>query len=335
MQKRLTIKDIARELNIHHSTVSRALRNDSRVKEGTRKTIISFARAHGYQVNMSALQLRGNVKNSIAVIVPNIHHMFFSNMVSLIANYAKNDGFIISIFQSNESFEEELEIINTIIRNNVDGVIASVSLQTKNGHHFEELKKYKIPLVFFDRVCTSVNVPTVTVNSYEIVAKAVGMLAKKGHSRIAHLSGAGGLNVFRERQLGYLQGLEQNNLGYKKIVTIEKEFTPEDGRIAVRQLLNEDIKPNGLIVDSHNLNLGVILELRAQNWHIPKDIGIISFGDNPSIDVIQPGITTIVQPEEEIARISFELLQEQLKNGMDVKVRSVVIPSRIVERESC
>lgn len=335
MEKRITIKDIARELNIHHSTVSRALRNDSRVKEGTRKSIISHAEKHGYQVNMSALQLRGKVKNTIAVIVPNIHHMFFSNLVSFIANFAKEANLIVSIFQTNECVEEEREIIKTIIQNNVGGVIASVSLETNSGGHFEELRKYKIPLVFFDRICNKMQASSVTINSLEIVSEAVDMLAKNGRDRIAHISGTPILNVFRDRQTGYLKGINRHKFNYQNIVKIEKEFTPEDGRMAIRKLLKEEVKPNGLIVDSHNLNIGVILELRAQNWHIPNDIGIISFGDNPSIDIIMPGITTIVQPEEEIARISFELLREQIKKGIKVPVRNVVVNSKIIERESC
>ena len=136
---------------MHHSTVSRALRNDTIVKEETRKKVTEFARKYGYQVNMSALHLRGSIKNTIAVLVPNISHNFFSNIVSVITNMAYTRGYIVSVFQSNESARQEEEIINTLIQNNVAGVIASIAMETTNSAHFELLKKYRIPLVFFDR----------------------------------------------------------------------------------------------------------------------------------------------------------------------------------------
>lgn len=334
MAERITIKDIARELNIHHSTVSRALRNDPRVKENTRRKILNYAREHGYQVNISALQLRGNVRNIIAVLVPNIHHMYFSNIVSLIANKAKEDNYIVSIFQSNENVKEEQEIIQTVIRNNMAGVIASISLQTEESAHFDALKRFKIPLVFFDRVCEKANVSSVTVNSKDVVTKAVEMLAQKGHDRIAHITGSTHLNVFRDRQMGYLEGLKRQGLAYQKMEVINREFTPEDGRWAIQKLLSEEPKPNALIVDSHNLNIGVIQELRAQGVKIPGDIGLISFGENPSVDVIQPGITTIVQPEEEIANASYRLLKQQLENKKDIQPEHVVVNAQIFERES-
>ena len=121
---RITIKDIAKELHLHHSTVSRALRNDGKVNEITRNKVIDYAKSFGYQVNMNALQLRGSVRNVIAVIVPNINHNFFSNIVSIITNKAFENGYMVSVFQSNEKYEQEVVIINTVIQHNIAGVIA-------------------------------------------------------------------------------------------------------------------------------------------------------------------------------------------------------------------
>lgn len=335
MAERITIKDIARELNIHHSTVSRALRNDDRVKKETREMIISYAKKHGYQVNMNALQLRGNVRNIIAVIIPNIHHMFFSNLVSLIANRAKEDGYIVSIFQSNESVQEEREIIQTVIQNNVAGVMASVSLQTDTGKHFNELKSFGIPLVFFDRVCKKIQVSKVTVNSTKVVLDAVALMVEKGHKRIAHITGTNRLNVFHDRQVGYLEGIKKHDLAYEKMVSIDKEFTPEDGENAVNQLWQNSEIPDGLIIDSHNLTIGVIKALWDKNLRIPEDVGIIGFGDNPSVNVIRPAITTIVQPEQEIAEIAYRLLKKQIDSNDELKIEEIEVSSKLVIRESC
>ena len=335
MAVRITIKDIARELNIHHSTVSRALRNDSRVKEETRKSIMAYAQKHGYKVNMSALQLLGSVRNIIALMVPNIRHYFFSNMVSHIANYAKEDGYIVSVFQSNENLEEEKEIINNLIQHNVAGVIASISLQTRCGEHFNELGKFDIPLVFFDRVCDDISAPKVTVNNREIVKKAVDELAQKGYKKIAHITGTDKLNVFNERQMGYKDGLLANNLQYAKIISIDREFTTQDGEAAISELIEAGQMPDALIIDSHNLTMGVYMELNNRGLKIPKDIAIIGYGDNPAVEVIQPRISTIVQPEEAIAKMAYDLLKEQIDTEGKAVSKKIEVESEIVMRESC
>ena len=146
MAERITIKDISRQLNIHHSTVSRALRNSSKVKKETKKQIVDYAKKHGYKVNMNALKLRGSVKNVIAVIVPNINHDFFANIISVITDMAYNKGYIVSIFQTNESLELEKKVLDSIIHNNIAGVIASVSMQTTAPDHYEVLKKIQYPI---------------------------------------------------------------------------------------------------------------------------------------------------------------------------------------------
>lgn len=312
--KRTTIKDIARELNIHHSTVSRALRHDNSVSAETTARVNNFAKEIGYQVNMNALQLRGSVKNTIAMVVPNIHHNFFSNIVSLVADLAFQKGFIVSIFQSNENYLQEKEIIKTLIRNNVAGVIASVSMETMNSDHLKELNKYRIPLVLFDRVCSDINVPKVLVNNFEAVASAVELLLTRGFKKIAHLSGPNHINVFQNRQQGYLSTIKKHKLEYNKIVRINSAFTIEEGINAIENLFNENIKPDGLLCDSHFLTLGAIYKIGELNLKIPEDIGIVGFGDNPYVKTLNMGINFIIQPETAIANAVFELIIKRIED---------------------
>ena len=334
MTARVTIKDIARELNIHHSTVSRALRDDKRVKPETKKKIVGYAKSHGYQVNMSALHLRGSIRNVIAIIVPNINHQFFSNIISQITNLANENGYVVSIFQSNEDFDQEREIINTIIQNNVAGVIASVSMKTADGSHFEELKKYKIPLVFFDRVC-DIDVPKVVVNNYEIVMQAVDMMIGKGYKRIVHVTGTSMLNVFRERQRGYTDGVKLNKLSYRKIYQVDKGFTIADGKEAAKELFSSQVKPDAILCDSYNLLLGIISYFDEFGLKVPQDVGLIGFGENPTMEVIKPGITAIVQPDAEVARWTYKILEEKINNDEEGENESIILSSKIIERDSC
>jgi LacI family transcriptional regulator len=316
---------------MHHSTVSRALRNDKSVKQETREKVNFFARANGYQINISALQLRGGSKNMIAVLVPNIHHNFFSNVVSIITNLAFVDGYIVSVFQSNEKYLQEKEIIKTLIRNNVAGVIASVSMETVDSEHFKKLKNYRIPLVFFDRVCTDVNVPKVLVNNFEVVADAVSILVKKGYKRIALISGANQINVFRERQSGYLSSVQKNKLGYEKIVIIDSGFTIDEGRKATELLFKDELKPDALIFDSHFLTLGALLKLRELNINIPEDVGIVGFSDNPYVEVMSSSVISIVQPDDAIAYSAYLLLRKKMDNIDDENTETLTFSARIIE----
>jgi len=330
--KRITIKDIARELNMHHSTVSRALRDDISVKKDTRDKVVEYAKQHGYQINMSALQLRGSVRNMIAVLVPNIHHSFFSNIVSVIANLAYQKGYVVSVFQSNEKYEQEKEIIKTLIRNNVAGVIASVSMETVDSEHFRKLKNYRIPLVLFDRVCSDVNVPKVTVNNFEVVTEAVEILVKNGYKRIAHISGNNRINVFSERQAGYLSGIKRHNLDYSKVVLIESDFTIDEGKKAVETLFQNSVQPDALICDSHFLTLGAIFKLRELELRIPEEVGLAGFGDNSYVDVISSNVISIIQPEDAVANAAFELIMKKIENSDDELTESLTYSAKIIER---
>jgi LacI family transcriptional regulator len=330
--KRITIKDIAKALNMHHSTVSRALRGEVAVNEKTRNSVLEYAKTHGYQINMSALHLRGGVKNMIAVLVPNIHHSFFSNIVSVITNLAYQQGYVVSVFQSNENYEQEKEVIKTLIRNNVAGVIASVSMETVDSEHFRKLKNYRIPLVLFDRVCPDVNVSKVTVNNFEVLGEAVDILVRKGYKRIAHISGTDSINVFRDRQAGYLAGIKKHKLDYQRVMVIDTDFTIEEGRRIAQKLFNEGVKPDALICDSHFLTLGVILKINELGLKVPEEIGLAGFGDNPYIDVYNANVISIIQPDDAIARAAFDLIMKKIENSDDEKTESLTFSAKIIER---
>jgi LacI family transcriptional regulator len=330
--KRITIKDIAQELDVHHSTVSRALRNDKSVSDDTRKRVNEFAREIGYQVNMNALQLRGSVKNMIAILVPNIHHNFFSNIVSVVANLAFQKGFIVSIFQSNENYLQEKEIIKTLIRNNYAGVIASISMETINSEHFRELKKFRIPLVLFDRVCSDLDVPKVLVNNSEAVASAVDLLIKRGFKRIAHISGTRNINVFRDRQDGYISAIKKNRLHYQKIVIINSAFTTDEGKKAAAELFQEKTKPDAIICDSHFLTLGAIYKIQELNLKIPEEIGMVGFSDNPYVEAMNAGVISIVQPDISIANTVFEMIIKKIEKYESDISETYTIAAKIIER---
>lgn len=332
MAKRITIKDISKQLNIHHSTVSRALRNHPKVKEETRKRIVEYAKKHGYKVNMSALQLRGAARNVIAVIVPNISHHFFSNAISVITNLAYNEGYIVSVFQTNESLEQEKQVLDSIIQNNIAGVIASVSMQTHNVSHYKELKQYKIPLVLFDRVVDDIDVPKVEVNNFEIISQAVRHLVKNRAKRIVHITGSDRISVFRNRQLGYRHTIKELGVTYNNIYTIDEDFTLEVGKSATKSIFTKKTIPDAIICDSYMLMLGVVLQLKEMGILVPDEVKIICFANNPSLEVITPNVSSIVQPIEELAEASFNLLMKRIENPDNEQFEQQIFSAKLINR---
>ena len=336
MQKRITIKDIAKELKVHHSTVSRALRNDPRVTESTRDLVLACAQKHKYQTNMNAVQLRGTINNTIALIVPNINHTFFSDIVSQLTNLAYKKGFIISVFQSNEDYEQEVGIINTIIKHNYAGVITSISKNTTDSKHFNLLKTFGIPLVFFDRVCHDIKTPKVLVNNYEITFQATEYLIKKGYKNIAHLTGPANINVFNDRQNGYLNAIAKNKLAFVRQVIITEDFSVEIGKKILVELMSEIEKPDAIISSSNLLALGLAVQAREMELKIPDDLALIAFGDPLNAMIMQPQLTTIMQPENEIAALSFDLLEKMINKEIAIGEEFTKVVNATIEyRESC
>ncbi len=336
MQKRITIKDIAKELNVHHSTVSRALRNDPRVNEATRDLVLACAQKHEYRTNLNAVQLRGTLNNTIALIVPNINHSFFSDIVSQLTNLAYKKGFIISVFQSNENYEQEVGIVNTIIKQNYAGVIVSISKNTTESKHFNLLKTFGIPLVFFDRVSNDIITPKVLVNNYEITFQATEYLIEKGYRNIAHLTGPAHINVFNDRQNGYSDAITKHQLVFKKQIIINEDFSVEIGKHILVELMSGLKKPDAIISSSNLLALGLVVQAREMSLNIPHDLALIAFGDPLSATIMQPQLTTIMQPENEIAALSFDLLEKMINKEIAIgEEYTKVVNATIEYRESC
>lgn len=336
MKRRITIKDIARELNIHHSTVSRALRNDPRVNVTTRDQVLAYAREHEYQTNMNALQLRGVSNNAIALIVPNINHSFFSDIVSKLTNLAYSQGYVISVFQTNEKSELEQEIVHTIIQHNFAGVIVSIAKDTTSCEHFELLGKFGIPLVFFDRVCDGIQTPKVVVNNLEITQKATRYLLEKGYRKIVHLTGTSDINVFRDRRDGYLEALSEMGVDYRNSIEVEADFSMEAGQELFRTLWKSDERPDAIISSSVHLTAGIITESRKYGLKIPEEFGLITFGSNLTTQIIEPPISYIDQPEAEIAKITFELLERMINHETGLNENLLrTAEATLVIQESC
>ncbi len=329
--KRITIKDIARELHIHHSTVSRALRRSKEINQETIERVVKYATENGYEINRSALHLRGTGNNIIGVVVPNIYHNFFSNFVSIITRLAFTSGYIVSVFQSEESYEQEKEIVKSIIQQNLAGVIASISMETTDVTHFQQLSRYKIPLVCFDRTHKTLDRPKVILDNELALKNSITKLQNKGYSRIAYLSGNPEIDLFNNRQKGYYLGLQQNNLQYRHCIAITDTFTIEKGFNTTRQLMESSHKPDAIIFDSHILTWGALKYLKSLENNLLNEICLASFGGNPLLTIAAPNTLSIQQPEEEMAQASFNLLVQAINAPDNNDNKSFILQATIID----
>lgn len=311
MEKKITIKDIAKALGIHHSTVSRALSDDFRIKEETKKRVKAYAEANGYVQNVNALSFRGGTRRMIALIVPNVHHSFFSNIISHIADYAKSEGYLTAVFQSNESIKAEKDFVINIMQNRFAGVIASLSMETKDVSHFEKLADYNIPLVLFDRVSNELNVSKVVANSHEMISKITQHLIEGGCRKVCYFGGSQDVFLFQDRARGYKDAMAAAGLP-PRFQEMKEAFSKELGERYTRLAVQSGC--DAILCDSYNVALGVHSELKKLGCRIPQDVALVSFGNELSASVLSPSMSLIVQPEADYAKHAFELLLEGMQN---------------------
>ena len=333
--KQITIKDIASELNISASTVSRALNDKPYINSQTKKLVIDLAEKLGYTPNFLATSLRSQKSNTIGVIIPEIVHFFFSTVIAGIEEVAHNAGYTILFCQSNESYEREVLDTKALITHRIDGLLVSFSQETMNFDHFREVEKKNIPIVFFDRMIKEMDTSNVIVADYDGARKATKHLLEQGCSRIAHLSGPKHLNISKERLNGYLDVLEEHHLkpmpGYMR----ECGGTKEDGYTCTKKLLQLPNPPDAIFANSDIVALGAMQAIKELGLNIPNDIAIIGFSNWQFSELIEPQLSTISQPGFEIGREAMMLLLDEINSG-DVKNRpkTKVLPAELIVRAS-
>lgn len=333
-QKQVTIKDIAKELGVHHTTVSLALRNSPLLKDETREKIQAKATQMEYRPNRLAQGFRKRSSLSIGVIVPAIHRDFFSRFISELMQLASVHGYTIVVMQSNENRKTEEMNIATLIEYRVAGVIASISKETNDYKHFLILEKEGIPLVFFDRVPYDFKGASVVVNNYQLAYDSVNMMIRKGKKRIAFIIGSSLNNVFSERIMGYKDALEKNQISVDENLLVNSGHDIMSGAEAAEQLMSISVKPDGILAINDRIAMGAMKYLKKSGFRIPEDVGVIGFDNDPMGLAVEPELTTCEQPIKEMADTSLRLLLDQIE-GRKSEENEIIIEGNILTRNSC
>lgn len=333
MRKKITIYDIAKELNITAATVSRALNNNPNISKATKELVLSTAEKMGYEQNKLALALKSGKSNNVGVVVPRIDTNFFGSVIRGIEEELTPFGYHVIICQTNNDEEKEIANIDALLNSQVDGIFISTS--SKDIRSFERILKKDVPLIFFDRKKTMNNVSSVTINDYEGGYKATQHLIDNGCKRIAHFSGDLNIEIFSERYAGYRQALVDNGIDYIEEYVSHTRSNIEDGKKAVKKLLKLKNPPDAIFSSSDWDALGAIQELKAKKYKVPEDISVIGFSNEPFTKFMELSISTIDQFPLEMGKIAAKVFLEQVNNSEKVKIeKKVVLDPELIIRKS-
>ncbi|GGF05780.1 LacI family DNA-binding transcriptional regulator [Hymenobacter cavernae] len=330
-----TIKDIARELNISTSTVSRALRGSYEINPETKRLVMECAERFNYRPNPIALSLKGSASRAIAVIVPQIANFFFAQAINGIEAIAYNRGYHVIIFQSHESYEREVANVEQSMDRKVDGLLISLSSETSKVDHLKEVQQKGLPLVLFDRVSHQLQATQVVADNFGGAFAATEHLIKSGRRRIAHLTIPPWLSITQERLAGYRAALEQYGLPYDEQLVRYGTFGPDEVGPMVDELMALTPTPDAFFTASDRLAVGCLTALRQRHLGIPEDVSLIGFTNLNVADLLSPSLSTVVQPAQEIGQVAAERLIDLIEQKQKAApVSTVKIPTELIIRES-
>ena len=312
----VTIVDIAKELNISKSTVSRALTGHSNVHPDTRKAVLELAGKLDYQKNMLSISLISKKSNTIGIIVPEFISSFFPQAIIGAQAVASKAGYNTIICQSNENYETEVASTKVLLANQVDGVLVSITKETRNFEHLKVFQRKGIPIVFFNRVCEDMNVPKVIVDDYEGAFGAVEHLIKRKKKRIAHLAGPDSLPISVKRLQGYKDALRKYNIPIDESLIIPYDLTIEKVKIYVNHLLRMDNPPDAIFCINDTTAIEALKIIKKKKLQVPKDIAIVGFSNDYVSELIDPPLTTVSQPVNEMGAMAAQLLIDQINRDV-------------------
>jgi len=332
---RVTIHDLARELNITPSTVSRALADHPRISASTKKAVIKLARKLNYQPNSIASSLRTGKGNTIGVIIPRISRHFFSTVIGGIEEVANQAGYNVLICQSHESYEKEVENVKALVNGRVDGLLVSIATETNDYRHFKMAKDRGIPLIFFDRVFSELGVSRVVLDDEEGAYQATKHLIEQGCNRIAHLAGPEHINVYYNRRAGYMKAMEEAGLKIREEYYITECLTRKSGYEAGEHLSALKTPPDGIFAAGDYSCLGAMLNFKEKGFRIPEDIAFVGFANEPFTSVMEPQLTTVEQHSLQMGRYVANLFLEEIRNKEEKFIpRTLTIKPELIIRSS-
>ncbi len=335
MKAHITIKDLARELDISPSTVSRALKDHPDISPETKRQVKELAERLHYKPNLIAQGLRKSKTNTLGVIVPELIHFFFSTVISGIENIAYARGYNVILCQSDENYDREVTDTRALWNSRVDGMLVSLSRQTTRYNHFQELLDEGLPIVFFDRVTDKLKTSQVIVDDYLGAYKAVELLINKGCKHIVHLAGPETLEISKNRLQGYADALKSNGFAVNNnYIHTCPQGTHDESKALTLKILAAHPEIDGIFACNDMAALGSILALQEKNIAIPGQVKVIGFSDWQLSSLIKPRLTTVSQAGYEMGQEAASILIDEIEAKGEIVQVKKVISTKLIERET-
>lgn len=338
MKRKITLKDIAKELEVSISTVSKALKNSNEISKDTKDRIQAFAKFYNYKPNNIAISLKNKRTKNIGVIIPDIVHHFFTTVFRGIEEYANKRGFNVIVCISDESFDKEVINMEMLANGSIDGFIMSLSAETqaKNDfNHLKEVTEQGIPLVLFDRVTDEIICDKVVLNDSEIAYEAVQSLISSGRKKIALITTESYFNVSLNREKGYEDALMDNGISLNKDLVMILPVDSFNEDLIVNFFNKNDI--DGVLCVNEIFAVHCMGIVQKQGFKVPEDIAFIGFTDGILSQYSKPPLTTVAQHGEKMGEVAAKMLIDKIENEneeMEEVVRTEIIKGTIIERES-
>jgi LacI family transcriptional regulator len=331
----INLKNLAEELGLSISSVSKALRDSHEISAATKKRVMALAEKLHYQPNPFASGLRKNKSNTIAVVIPEIANNFFAVAMDGIQLVAQQKGYHVLNYLTHEDYKIEVSTINHLQDGRVDGVLISMCGNTGNLKHLHELKQTGIPIVFFDRVPENMECPMVTTDDFASGFKATEHLLLAGCRKIAYLSVTGILSTTNNRRLGYEAALKKHKVPFDKKLIILCTNDNEANLLVIKKLLTKKERPDAVFASVEKLAITTYYVCNEIKLKIPQQLKVISFSNLRTASLLSPPLSTITQPAFEIGRESAELLFKMIrKKALVNPTEKIVLQSTLIKRES-
>lgn len=333
----ITLDDIAKKLKVSRVTVSKALRGHPDISEKTAKRIRKVASDLGYSPNFIARNLSSRRSNMLGVVIPKIAHFFFGSVIESIYNTAFLNNYETILTVSQENAEREKKHIQTLVSMRVDGIIISISQETRDAEIFKWIKKMGIHVVFVDRMPDPAvpGISSVMVDDRGGAFQAVEQAIKVGYRNIGFVGGNPQVNIGRNRLLGFELAMKEHDLPIRREWIIHNGYGKEDGYNAFKQLYQAGKLPDFVFAVTYPVALGIYQATRELGLRVPDDIDLICFGDSDVNSFITPSLSCVSQPTRDLGERAVEMILEMIRNPEEVREQHVVIPTELTLRETC
>ena len=336
MSKDVTIYDIAKELDISPTTVSRALNDHPAVNKKTKQKIFGMASQLGYRSNMFASNLRKQCTKTIGVIVPKLNSVFMSSVMAGMEIVANEANYNLIISQSLETVEKEITDASTMYNSRVDGLLVSLALNTDSTEHFAPFIGKGVPVIFFDRIAADQNQYTgIVIDNLQAAYTATSHLIAQGCKNIVHITGNLNRSVYSDRLKGFKYALVDHSLPFSDASVISTNLTEEAGVEAARQILHMNPRPDGIFVSNDTCAVHCMKALLHAGISIPDEMAVVGFNNDPICRIIEPTLTTVDYPGREMGEVAVRTMIHHLNGLSDISTTdTITLRSDLIIRKS-